>query len=82
LTSTLPQDHSTNKDTNHGREEKAEEKEDGQEVMMLREPRIGAAPSASEFTRRLERCFVAAAGSTSGRCSFLWTVSPFRRRRP
>jgi hypothetical protein len=29
LTSTLPQDHSTNKDTNHGREEKAEEEEDG-----------------------------------------------------
>jgi hypothetical protein len=41
LTSTLPQDHQQQGDMNHGEEE--EEEKDGQEDVILRRPRIGAA---------------------------------------
>jgi hypothetical protein len=53
---------------NHGEEE--EEEENGKEDVILRGPRIGAAQSLYLIARRLERCFVTAAGSMSGRCCF------------
>jgi hypothetical protein len=55
------------KESNHGREE--EKEEDEEDVMRAGLDR-GHVVNVFGPTKRLERCFVTAAGPTSGRCCF------------